>query len=169
MTTKPKDLLTWTQQQDARFGSPLNWYAAIRPDGIEVGQVRAPYQDADGDHELKSDIYEIVRAADATPVNANDFINPLREQQAREMAAAVARSHLTDRQKSPSDMDSLSRSLSNDALYRTRRWEREVEQQLERKAKSDQAIDFLLQIDWQFVTGEQHDKLLKLLGKILQP
>jgi hypothetical protein len=75
--------------------------------------------------EKRSDIYRACDEADSRPVDAYTFTDPRGEQYRRDVAAAVARSHMNPDQAAMSDMRQLLREMENDLLYPYKLWQQE--------------------------------------------
>lgn len=179
MSVISKQLLSLHWQQAGRLwdGVPAGYYVARRPDGVEVAQARCSYVDGTGEHQLQSDIYELVREADqaptpsvldtSRPVSVRDAFSPdaLAERVAK---ATEARIRMKPNQRSPLDMEKIARELQNDGAYKEHAWQLEVQRNAQRKADSDQAVAFLLQLDPEFLTDEQCAQLGKVLAHIAE-
>jgi hypothetical protein len=75
--------------------------------------------------EKRSDAFEACDEADPEPVDAYSFVNPPQEQYKRNVAAAVARSHMNPDQAALSDMRKLLREMENDLLFPYKKWQME--------------------------------------------
>lgn len=169
---KPKVPMEWVEAVRAFDGVPAGYWTAFMPNGVEVAQAKARYFDGE-EHELKSEIYELVREADMKPtpslLGAPVSIRDALSHEAREeriVAATLARERMKPNQRSPLDMEKIARELQNDGQYKERAWQMQQERRAQRKAASDQAVTFLLQLDPEFLSDEQCAQLGKVLAHI---
>lgn len=173
MTTSIRQHLSWQQVYHTESW-PGGYAVALRPDGVEVAMAQSVFMDETGEHELHSPVFELVRAADprptpsllGAPVSIRDALSP--EAAAERMAAyAIARHSLKPNQRSPRDMERIARELAHDAKLQEHAYQLRKERLLARRAASDQAVAFLLELNPEFISPEQRAQLGKLLTFLL--
>jgi hypothetical protein len=81
---------------------------------------------------IHSAVFEACDQADVVPVDANTFINPMQEQRNREIAAAVARSHMRKDQAALSDMRKLVKELDANLMYPYKAWQAKMQRHRDR-------------------------------------
>lgn len=158
-------------QGELQYDVPAGYRVRTDASGREIAQAYA-YVETDRLHEWFSEEYELVRAADVQIGASRSGVHAVREYGhdaavERAVAAALARSRMTENQRSPLDMKKIAADLQFEAASEQRRWNILQEKQALVRKHTQDTVTLLLGIELQYVSAEQRDALSALLKALV--